>query len=151
MEIERKFLVKELPILKEYRNEKIIQGYISTDPVIRIRQMQDTYCLTVKSHGHMIREEFELSITKEQFTSLWTKVESSAIEKIRYFIPVEEHLIAELDLYPGDLEGLMTVEVEFPSAREASDFVSPLWFGADITHDSRYKNNHLSIYGMPKQ
>ncbi|MDF2613230.1 MAG: adenylate cyclase [Clostridia bacterium] len=150
MEIERKFLVKELPLLQQYKNEMIIQAYISTDPVIRIRQTGSIYCLTVKSAGHMIREEFELPITKEQFTSLWSKTESPAIEKTRYFIPIENSLMAELDIFKGHLQGLITVEVEFSSAKDASCFKSPVWFGEDITHDKRYKNNYLSLYGMPK-
>jgi CYTH domain-containing protein len=150
MEIERKFLLKELPLLTHYKSENIIQGYISTDPVIRIRQMDNLYCLTVKSQGHMIREEFELPITKEQYASLWTKLETNAIEKTRYLIPIENDLIAELDIYKGCLTGLTTVEVEFLSAGAASSFAPPSWFGEDITHDNRYKNNHLSLYGIPR-
>lgn len=150
MEIERKFLVKEIPNLLNYSHKKIIQGYISTDPVIRIRQMGSTFCLCMKSQGHMIREEFELNITKEQFDNLWKKVDFSPIEKTRYFIPLDNHLTAELDIYNGHLEGLLTVEVEFSSPISASHFAPPHWFGEDITHDNRYKNNHLAMYGIPK-
>lgn len=150
MEIERKFLVKELPTLTQYTHKEIVQGYIATDPVVRIRQMGDTFCLCMKSGGHMIREEFELNITKEQFDNLWKKVEYSAIEKTRYFIPLDYHLTAELDVYKGHLDGLLTVEVEFSSPVSASHFIPPSWFGEDITHDNRYKNNHLSMYGAPK-
>ena len=149
MEIERKFLVKELPDLNIYPHKRIVQGYISTDPVIRVRQMGDTYCVCLKSQGHMIREEFELSITKEQCDALWPKVENSPVEKIRYFISLDHNLTAELDVYQGHLDGLLTVEVEFDSPVEAANFIPPSWFGEDITHDNRYKNNHLSVYGMP--
>nr|WP_307989431.1 CYTH domain-containing protein [uncultured Niameybacter sp.] len=150
MEIERKFLVKELPDLKAYPHKKIKQGYISTDPVIRIRQMNNTYCVCLKSQGHMIREEFELGITKEQCDALWHKVDNHPVEKIRYFIPLENDLTAELDIYEQYLEGLLTVEVEFPSPQDAANFIPPDWFGEDITHDNRYKNNHLSVYGIPR-
>lgn len=149
MEIERKFLIKELPIINNYKHQKIIQGYLSTDPVIRIRQIADSYFLTVKSHGHMIREEFELPLTADQFSSFWSKLEFPPIEKTRYFIPLENHLIAELDIYEASLEGLMTIEVEFYSEEEALSFTPPAWFGKDVTHDSRYKNNHLSLHGLP--
>ena len=149
MEIERKFLVKKLPDLHLYPHKRIVQGYISTDPVIRVRQMDDTYCVCLKSQGHMIREEFELNITKEQCDALWSKVENAPIEKIRYFIPLEHGLTAELDVYEGPLYGLLTVEVEFNSSTEAAHFVVPSWFGEDITHDNRYKNNHLALYGLP--
>lgn len=149
MEIERKFLIKELPIINDYKQKKIIQGYISIDPVIRIRQIAANYFLTVKSHGHMIREEFELSLSESQFFSLWSKLECPPIEKTRYFIPLTDHLIAELDIYDGHLDGLTTVEVEFSSEEEALSFTPPSWFGKDVTHDSRYKNNHLSLHGLP--
>ena len=150
MEIERKFLLKEVPDLTSVKSKRIVQAYISTDPVIRIRQMGTTYCLCMKSQGHMIREEFELMITKEQFDNLWEKVDYAPIEKTRYFIPLDRHLTAELDIYSGNLDGLLTVEVEFASSVQASHFIPPSWFGEDITHDNRYKNNHLSMYGVPK-
>lgn len=150
MEIERKYLVNVLPSLDLLSSRKIVQAYISTDPVIRIRQSDTTYCLCMKSHGHMVREEFELSITKEQFDNLWGKIEFTPIEKTRYYIPLEDGLTAELDVYYNALETLTTVEVEFDSLLSASNFIPPKWFGADITHDNRYKNNHLSMYGLPK-
>ncbi len=149
MEIERKFLVKHLPDLSECVYKAITQAYISTDPVIRIRKMDDSYSLTVKSLGSMIREEFDMPITQEQYESLWHKIDYSPVEKDRYFIPLSDGLIAELDIYHGHLEGLMTVEVEFPSASAAQNFEAPIWFGEDITLDNRYKNNNLAIYGAP--
>lgn len=149
MEIERKFLIKQEPSLRQVKNEKVIQGYISTDPVIRIRQMNKHFSLCMKSQGHMIREEFELELTEEQFEALWPKVEFNAVEKTRYFIPLNKALTAELDIYHGHLEGLMTVEVEFDSPSDASKFTPPEWFGTEITHDNRFKNNHLAMYGVP--
>lgn len=149
MEIERKFLVKELPNLNHYPHKALTQAYISTDPVIRIREMENTFCLCVKSQGHLIREEFELDLTLEQYQALWEKIEYSPIKKTRYFIPLEGDLTAELDVYYDHLDGLKTVEVEFSSTHEADKFKPPVWFGEDITHDNRYKNNHLSMYGLP--
>lgn len=150
MEIERKFLVNSLPSLQEYCSKKITQAYISTDPVIRIRQIGDDYFLTVKSEGHIMREESEISITQKQFIALKKKIEDVPIEKTRYFIPLENNLIAELDLYEGDLTGLCTVEVEFSSLESANNFIPPSWFGMDISLDYRYKNNNLAHYGIPK-
>ena len=149
MEIERKFLVDSLPCLRDYPSKKIVQAYISVDPVIRIRQINNKHFLTVKSQGHIMREEFDMPITEKQFISLKTKVEGYAIEKIRYFIPLENNLTAELDIYEGTLSGLCTVEVEFPSLENANHFIPPTWFGIDVSTDYRYKNNHLAHHGMP--
>lgn len=150
MEIERKFLVNSLPELGNYKGKLVKQGYISTDPVIRIRKMDDLYTLTVKSKGHLVRQEFELDLTPEQFNELWEKVHDVYVWKTRYFIPLDATHVAELDVYYEDLEDLLTVEVEFDSIRDAEKFIAPEWFGKDVTHDSRYKNNHLAVYGLPK-
>lgn len=150
MEIERKFLVASLPNLSSFSKKTITQAYISTDPVIRIRKMGSDHYLTVKSQGHMMREEFEMPITEEQYDGLWQKIEDSPIEKVRYFIPLDEKHTAELDIYSGHLEGLLTVEVEFHSLTEAELFIAPSWFGNDISHDNRYKNNNLAKFGLPR-
>ena len=49
MEIERKYLIKNLPFsLNEYSFHKIEQAYLNTDPVIRIRKQDDDYIFTYK-------------------------------------------------------------------------------------------------------
>lgn len=66
------------------------------------------------------------------------------IEKTRVFVPIEQGYTAELDIYHGFLEGLLTVEVEFPSEEAALEFIPPIWFGEDITSDKRFKNKSLA-------
>ena len=149
MEIERKFLIKTCPDLTPYSRGTIVQAYISVDPVIRLRQMNETYYLTVKSTGHLAREEFELPLTKEQYDTLYEKVATIPIHKTRYFIPLTDTLTAELDIYEKELDGLMTVEVEFASLEEAHAFEAPVWFGCDVSEDARYKNNQLALHGRP--
>ena len=151
MEIERKFLTKKIPFsLCQYTFYTILQSYISLDPTIRIRQSNTEYFLTVKGKGHMTREEFELSITKEQYQKLQKKCDTPTVIKKRYIIPLQNNLKAEVDIYEGHLKGLITTEVEFPSEEMANTFISPDWFGEDITFDYRYKNTNLSLYGVPK-
>ncbi len=151
MEIEKKFLVKEIPInLSNYECLNLTQAYVSTDPVIRLRNNNDDeYFLTLKSKGHLMREEIEFPLTKEQFLNLWPKIESKVVVKKRYLIPLDRELTAELDIYEEFLDGLVTVEVEFSSQLEAENFNPPSWFGKDVTHDSRYKNSSLALYGTP--
>jgi len=152
MEIEKKYLVKNIPAnLHLYEKKEIIQGYISIDPTIRLRKSDDEYFLTIKGKGHLKREEMEFRLTKEQFENLWAKVDSATINKTRYYIPLENNLIAELDIYHKDLNNLLTVEVEFDSEKASEYFIPPEWFGEDVTHDSRYKNNNIAVYGIPRR
>lgn len=155
MEIERKFLIKNVEELgfelKNHPYKRYMQGYISTNPTIRVRDEGGDYVLCVKGDGKMAREEFEFKLDKKQFENIWKKVETNAVIKDRYFIPLDGGLTAELDVYFGELSGLATVEVEFVSIWQAEAFEPPAWFGEDVTNDSRYKNTSLSLYGLPKK
>lgn len=74
MEIERKYLVKTLPEhLEQYQSKKIAQGYLCTAPVVRIRRSNDDYYLTYKGEGLMVREEYNLPLTKEAYEHLLLK------------------------------------------------------------------------------
>lgn len=145
MEIERKFLVKQTPEdLKSYPCQKIAQGYLNTNPVVRIRRSNDDYYLTYKGKGMMVREEYNLPLNKEAFDHMVTKIDGLLIEKKRYLIPLSGGLTAELDVFCGALAPLLLVEVEFDSVEAAEAFEAPDWFGEDVTHCGRYHNSNLS-------
>ena len=76
MEIERKYLISSVPFdLSSYPCRKIEQGYLSTAPVVRIRRDNNDYILTYKSKGMMIREEYNLPLTKESYEHLKEKID----------------------------------------------------------------------------
>ena len=150
MEIERKFLAQELPQnLHIHPSATIEQSYISFSPTIRIRKKNESFFLTVKGKGHMVREEFEMEILEEEYLILKEKIDGKIVVKTRYFILLEHDFIAEFDVYEGDLLGLYTIEVEFEKLEIANQFVPPLWFGREVTQDPRYKNTWLSKNGIP--
>lgn len=152
MEIERKFLTKHIPFdITAYPCLQISQAYISFSPTIRIRQSNEDYILTVKGKGHLAREEFELPLSKADYDRLLQKTEGTPVIKKRYLVPLAEGLTAEVDIYEGELEGLMTTEVEFPSLEAAESFSAPQWFGKDVSQEKAYKNTSLSLYGKPKE
>jgi len=145
MEIERKYLVKYLPEnLEQYEQKRISQGYMCTNPVVRIRRSNEDYFLTYKSRGLMAREEYEMPLTAEAFEHMLPKIDGILIDKIRYMIPLDEKYMAELDIFQGVLTPLRLVEVEFESVEEANAFVPPEWFGDDVTDSGEYHNSNLS-------
>ena len=112
MEIERKYLLKQLPSnLDSYASKKIAQGYLCTSPVVRVRRSNDSYYMTYKGAGLMVREEYNLPLTKEAYDHLVQKIDGRLIEKTRYLIPLDGGLTAELDVFEGDLAPLTLVEV----------------------------------------
>lgn len=144
LEIERKFLIYEIPDLAHYPFDEIEQGYISFEPEIRIRKKGSKCYLTEKGEGTKIRPEVNLEISQEIYEVLSHLVQGRMIQKTRYKIPIQDHLIAEFDLYHDELEGLMVVETEFSSEEQSQNFIPPVWFGEDITEDKRYKNKNLA-------
>ena len=145
MEIERKYLIDKIPFsLEGFCCRRIEQGYLCTEPVVRIRRDDDTYYLTYKSKGLMVREEYNLPLTREAYEHLKTKADGRIISKLRYMIPLAGSLTAELDLFQDDLAPLMLAEVEFDTVEEAEHFLPPEWFGEDVTNSSKYHNSTLS-------
>ena len=122
MEIERKFLVKELPEkLEQYKCKVIEQGYLCRKPT-----------------------EVEVPLGREGYEHLKEKLDGYLIAKKRYLIPLTDELTAELDIFEGRLKGLVVVEVEFKDEEAANSFCPPEWFGEDVSLDSRYTNGNLS-------
>ena len=145
VEIERKFKIKSLPDnLDQYKSCTIEQAYVCTAPVIRVRKQDDNYILTYKGGGMMARSEYNLPLGKEGYEHMLNKADGNVITKTRYFIPLDNGLTAELDVFEGMFEGLVFVEVEFESLEQATSFVPPDWFDEDVTNDRRYHNSYLS-------
>ena len=143
-EIERKYLVKQVPEhLDSYAFHEIEQGYLCTEPVVRIRRQDEEYYLTYKSKGLMIREEYNLPLTKDAYFHLREKIDGRLISKRRYLIPLDPYTI-ELDVFRSPKDDLVLAEVEFPSEEEALAFTPPEWFGEDVTNSSLYHNSNLS-------
>lgn len=147
MEIERKFLVKDKPSLCDLEFKELEQYYISFSPEVRVRKSNDDYYLTIKSTGGLIREEVETPIDKSFFNEIKKICPSDFIEKTRYYIPHGGY-VCELDIY-HNIEGLITVEVEFENENDAYNFIVPDWFGDEVTSIQEFKNANLAKFGFP--
>ena len=75
MEIERKWEIggfpQQLPLLEQV---KMRQGYLVTEPVVRIRSEERadgcSYILCIKGKGTLVREEIETPISEEVFARI---------------------------------------------------------------------------------
>ncbi|MBU2564127.1 class IV adenylate cyclase [Patescibacteria group bacterium] len=158
-EIERKFLINSLPEnLEQYPKKEIIQGYIiitKDGTEVRLRKKGEKYFETIKTGKGKTRTESEIEITEEQFNKLWPETKEKRVEKTRYEIPYkyknDKEANIELDLYHGDLNGLLSAEVEFESEDSSVEFDPPEWFDKEVTYDKNYKNQNLALHGIPKE
>jgi adenylate cyclase len=153
VEIERKFLVGRTPAdLDTHQSAEIEQGYLAiTDEgvEVRIRRYGGRASLTIKSGGERARLEEEVEIDERRFKALWPLTEGRRIQKTRYRIPAPDGFTIELDVYHGQLAGLITAEVEFDSPDAATAFTPLEWLGQEVTDDPRYKNKRLATEGLP--
>lgn len=142
MEIERKFTLKNIPDLSVYKKKELEQGYLCTDPTIRVRKEDENYYMTYKGHGTLSREEYNLPLNESAYASLIKKTEGLIIKKTRYLIPYDKFTI-ELDVFSNP-SNLIFAEVEFDSLEEANAFIPPAWFDKDVTDDPSYANSNIS-------
>lgn len=145
MEIEKKYLLKELPNLENYEYHKIEQAYLCTSPVVRVRREDEACYMTYKGSGMLAREEYNLPLNKEAYEHLLKKADGNVISKTRYLIPLKnDGLIAEVDVFEPPFAPLIMAEVEFSSEDQANTFAAPEWFGEEVTFDGRYHNSYMS-------
>lgn len=150
MEIERKFLVRQLPPnLEQYSKQRLEQAYLSRSPVIRVRRMDEQCVLTIKGKGFLQREEHELLLSEEEYSRLLARTEGQTIVKDRYRIPYGGHVI-EIDVFAPPLAPLVLAEVEFSTEEDALSFCPPDWFGPEVTYDPAYTNAALSEWKEEK-
>ena len=153
VEVERKWLVQNLPTLCGLEGKEVIQGYIAVaadGTEVRLRETDGKFFQTVKSVGGLVRNEIEIKLTQDQFEALWGATAGRRLKKVRYTWHWEGKRV-EIDVYHGSLAGLMVAEVEFPSASDSAGFAPPPWFGTEVTEDTRYKNANLALHGRPPE
>jgi adenylate cyclase len=150
VEVERKFVVPERPELGGTEFDEIEQGYlaIGTEGEVRVRRKGDRLLLTAKRGAGLSRQEAEVELDRERFDRLWALTEGRRLQKRRHVVP-HDGLRIEIDVYEGDLEGLVVAEIEFPSEEEANEFEPPGWLGEEVTGDHRYLNETLATTGAP--
>ena len=146
-EIERKFLIKRLPVkILRSRHFPIAQGYLANEPRgrhVRLRKKGKTAFLTFKVGRGTSREEREIRLSPAQFAMLWPATRGRRLRKTRYEIPWKK-LKIEVDTYHGRNHGLVVAEVEFPNHASRRRFKPPRWFGREITGEKRYSNVRLA-------
>ncbi len=151
MEIERRFLIKDLPKdYDKYPVRHICQAYLNTSPAIRIRQDNDRYYMTYKGkrQGLLGVEEYNLPLDQASYEHLLTKADGYVISKRRYLIDHQGYTI-ELDIFDGVHAPLIIAEVEFPSEAQALDYQPPSWFSTELTGKRGYSNAYLSQHKSP--
>jgi adenylate cyclase len=146
IEIERKFLVRDLSAVSGLTGIRMRQGYLSVDPerTVRVRLAGPRAYMAIKgapSSSGASRAEYEYEVPACDAEELLDRLAlRPLIEKTRYRVCVGR-LVWEIDVFTGENEGLIVAEVELPS--EVTAVVLPDWVGEEVTGDDRYYNASL--------
>lgn len=152
VERERRYLLRDLPagLTRADPHLQITDNYI-TGSRLRIRKVRDprTNKWTVKFTQKYAPDPHELSrtiITSTYLNALEAEVlsvfNSNEIRKNRYPFEFEGRKFG-IDMFLGDLFGLVLAEVSFETDRELESFAKPPFALADVTNEPLFTGGRL--------
>jgi CYTH domain-containing protein len=151
-ERERRYLLQDLPegITRADRHVQITDNYI-TGTRLRIRKVREprTNKWTVKFTQKFAPDPNDLSrtiITNTYLNALEAEVvsvfDANEIRKNRYYFEFEGRKFS-VDMFLGDLFGLVLAEVSFETDEELDSFPKPPFALIDVTNDPLFSGGRL--------
>jgi adenylate cyclase len=148
-DVERKFLVKDVPDLSVYNEvtiAKITQGYLSLDPEIRVRlsdylngdQMAFYTVLGSRVNGERVVGDYKISYNDGLATLTLAKFK---IKKTRYTFLLDGKKWV-VDVFDGCHAGLVMAEVKVSSIDE--ELSIPSFIGEEVTGNSCFSNSYIA-------
>ena len=139
-ELELTYLVKELPDLKSVPSKEMLDIYLPSTQEhchLRIRKIGEKLEITKKEpvtgtdSSHQL--EITIPLTSAEYAELST-LPGKRVGKTRYYY-TEAGVDHEIDIFTGDLHGLVLVDVEFDTKENKSAFAKPSWCLAEVTQE----------------
>lgn len=142
LELELTYLAKSFPPqLKKTASKRLTDVYIpqqSTFPILRLRQKGNSYEITKKiavTKGDFSKHvEHTIPLSEDEYIALKNS-SSRRVEKDRYTIDIAGNLV-EIDVFLGDLTGLVLMDFEFKTEQAKNNFVPPDFCLADVTQEN---------------
>lgn len=141
LELEKTYLTKYIP--KGIANSKKIEVVDIYIPInrehskLRIRKNGDKYEITKKiqldKNNASQQTEHTISLDSEEYAVL-ASIPGRKVEKNRYYYDYQGK-VAEIDVFKGDLAGLVLVDFEFDTVEELENFTLPNFCLADVTQE----------------
>lgn len=142
IELEYTYLAKEIPKgLADCPSKLIVDIYYPEaleHPLLRLRQRGDIYEMTKKENASGTDSSYKLEHTitldRDEFEAL-SKAPGRRVAKRRYYYEYKG-LTAEIDVFEGDLKGLVEVDFEFAAREDQLAFKMPDFCLADVTQEA---------------
>ena len=145
IEIERKFLIKELPSdfeetihIKQYylsNNKNMVQR-------LRIFNKESAIVSFKEKTSKISKYEFEYNIPLEDANKMISIADAPFIDKKRHIIHIDS-LKWEIDEFLDKNKGLIIAEVELRTEYQSINI--PNWIDKEVTNDKKYYNYNLAL------
>lgn len=142
IEYELTYLAKKMPTeIKGVTPNRVIDYYVpetgDTHPHLRIRSRGDTFEITkkqpIEGKDSSAQSEHTIMLSREEYKDISSNRKRCVI-KDRYKVVIDGHP-AEVDVFCGELQGLVLIDFEFSSREAQLAFVMPSVCLADVTQE----------------
>lgn len=141
IELERTYLAKEIPKdIKNFPSKEMLDIYLpstSHHPVLRLRKQGNKLQIMKKrpvNEGNFSEFlEESVALTPDEYAELST-LQGKRVGKIRYYYQ-HNGVDFEVDVFIGDLSGLVLVDVEFSSVEAKDKCTLPSFCLAEVTQE----------------
>jgi adenylate cyclase len=148
-EIERKFLLKEIPFdLNQLPLVECERYYFYADErtEMRIQKKGVLYELEHKIQSQespLLRKNSKIILTQSEWNILKTKAEGHAITYSKFRLPIEGGSIKR---YSGKIEGFYILEMEFKTLEAAHAFRPQAWMGRELSGQKLSRDSDLIFF-----
>lgn len=150
LEIELTYLAKRIPPgLLIAKSQQLVDIYIPEEtnfPSLRLRKANERYEVTkkviVNEGDFSTHNEYTIPLQREEYETL-SRVSNKRVIKKRFKLKVGDHE-AEIDIFEGQLKGLVLIDFEFKTSKDKSAFKPPQFCLADVTQEPFVLGNYLA-------
>jgi CYTH domain-containing protein len=155
VERERRWLCGRLPTELFVATEQISDLYV-TGARLRLRtarpldggpaMLRLTRKADVDQHTRLISSIY---VPEDEFALLATSLKGVTLTKLRHRLKATADVSMCVDVFQGELVGLVLVEAEFKTLEALHAFPAPSFCGREVTADQRFTGGNLVAAGLP--
>ena len=156
VERERRWLCREVPRERIVRTETITDLYV-TGTRLRLREARPieggaaklrlSRKVDVDPYTRLITSIY---LPEEEFAVLAASLVGVRIRKLRHRLQSLPGVLMLVDVFQGELDGLIMAEAEFKTPDLLASFPMPDFVVREVTNDPRFAGGHLVKNGLPK-
>ena len=157
VELERRWLCRDVPRERVTRSERITDLYV-TGSRLRLREARPLNGgpaqLRLSRKGDVdarTRIVTSIYLPEEEFSVLAASLPGVRLRKVRHRLQSPTGVVLSVDQFQDELHGLIMVEAEFSTAALMAGFAMPDFAFREVTDDPRYSGGHLVRHGLPKE